>query len=100
VASASTNVRNVRQHVCSTSNDAAGIGIMGSSIGTLPAIMEMMNKQNRALMRRSFREVHFYYQLAKSALDNARIENDLDSISFYEIACCNLKDEMKSFRDA
>jgi hypothetical protein len=30
----------------------------------------------------------------------ARIENDLDSISFYEIGCCTLKDEMKSFGDA
>jgi hypothetical protein len=99
-ALALTNARNVRQHVGSIGNDAAGIGIMGSSLSSLPVIIEMMSKQNHALMRRSFRKVHSDYQLAKSALANTKNENDQGSISFYQIACCNLEEEMKSFGDA
>ncbi len=69
-------------------------------MGSLLMIIDMMNKQNRAFMRRPFREVHSDYQLAKSALANARNENDQASISFYQIACHNLEEELKSFEQA
>ncbi len=95
---ASNNRRNVRQRVAN-SNDGMALGIMGSNMGSLPLIVEMMNKQTRAFMRRSFRDVHNNYQLAKSALANAKAENDDASISFYPIACRNLEEELRSFEE-
>ncbi len=74
--------------------------MMGSSIGSLPMILEMMNRQNRAFMHRSFRDVHSDYQLAKSSLATAKAENDQASISFYQVACRNLEDELKAFEEA
>ncbi len=38
-------------------------------------IVEMLNRQNRAFMRRPFREVHSDYLLAKSSLAQAKAEN-------------------------
>ena len=93
-----TNGRNVRQRVGSSfTNDCGGLGIMGSNMGSLPLIIDMMNKQNRVFMRRSFRDVHSDYQLAKSALATAKAENDDGSISFYQVACHKLEEELKSF---
>jgi hypothetical protein len=51
-------------------------------------------------MRCLFREVHSDYQLAKSVFANAKNKNEKGSISFYQIVCCNLEQEMKSFGDA
>ena len=97
-AATTNNGRNVRQRVGSSfNNDGGGHGIMGSGIGSLPMILEMMNKQNRAFMRHSFRDVHSDYQLAKSSLATAKTEMDQASISFYEVACRNLEDELKSY---
>jgi hypothetical protein len=96
--SATNNSRNVRQRVGSSfTNNTTGHGIMGSNIGSLPMIVEMLNRQNRAFMRRPFREVHSDYQLAKTSLTNARAEDDDASISFYQVACRNLEEELKSF---
>ena len=74
--------------------------MMGSNICSLPMIVEMLNRQNRAFMRRPFREVHSDYQLAKSSLAQAKAENDEASISFYQVACHNLEVELKSFEEA
>ena len=96
--SATNNARNVCQRVGpSYHNDNAGHGMMGSNIGSLPMIVEMLNRQNHAFMRRPFREVHSDYQLAKSSLAQAKAENDEASISFYQVACRNLEEELKSF---
>lgn len=100
VASMTANARNVRQRIRSVSHDVGGIGIMGSSVSSLPAIMDMMHKQNQALLRRSFREVHSDYQLAKAALAKATSENDQGSITFYRIACRNIEEEMRAFENA
>jgi hypothetical protein len=70
-----------------TSNDGTALGIMGSYMGSLPLIVEMVNKH----------DVHTDYQLAKSAVANANAENDDASISFCQIACHNLEEELKSF---
>ncbi len=88
--------RNVHQRV-GNSNDGTALGIMGSNMGSLPLVVEMMNKQTLAFMRQPFCDVHTDYQIAKSALANAKSENDDASISFDQTACCNLEEELKSF---
>jgi hypothetical protein len=70
---------------------------MGTGLGDLPALLDMMNKNTRAMMRRSFIEVNNDYKLSKAELATARAENDEGSISFYEIACRNLEEELKSY---
>jgi hypothetical protein len=100
VALTTANERNVRQRIRSVSHDVGGIGIMGSSVSSLPAIMDMLHKQNQALLRCSFHEVHSDYQLAKAALTKTTSENDQGSITFYRIACCNMEEEMRAFEDA
>ncbi len=94
----SNNGRNVRQKVANC-NDGMALGIVGSNMGSLLLIVEMMNNQTRTFMRQSFRDVHNDYQLAKSALANAKAENDDASISFYQVSCCNLEEELRSFEE-
>lgn len=53
---------------------------MGSNMCSLPMIIGTMNKQNRSFMQRPFRDVPSVYQLAKSALANAKTENNQTSI--------------------
>jgi hypothetical protein len=48
--SLTNNGRNVRQRV-GNSSDGMALGIMGSNMGSLPFVVEMMNKQTRAFMR-------------------------------------------------
>ncbi len=100
-ASTTYNARNVRQKVgLSFSTDSAGHGFMESSIGSLPMILEMTNRQNHFFMCRSFCDLHSDYQLAKTSLATAKAENDQASISFYRGACCNLEKDLKAFEEA
>jgi len=57
----------------------------------------MMQKNTRAMVRRSFMEINNEYKLSKAELATARVENDEGSISFYELACRNLEEELKSY---
>jgi hypothetical protein len=43
--------------------------------------------------------VHSDYQIAKTSLANAKKENDDTSISFYQVACRNLEEELMSFEE-
>ncbi len=70
---------------------------MGTGLGDLPVFLDMMNKNTRQLMRRSFIEVNKDYKLSKSELATARAQNDEGGIAFYELACHNLEEELKSF---
>jgi hypothetical protein len=98
-ATGSNVVRNVRPRLTTPSNGSNGNarGVMGTGLGDLPALLDMMNKNTRAMMRRSFIEVNNDYKLSKAELATARAENDEGSISFYEIACRNLEEELKSY---
>jgi hypothetical protein len=45
-------------------------------------------------------EVNNDYKLSKTELATARAQSDEGSIAFYELACQNLKEELKSFASA
>jgi hypothetical protein len=60
-------------------------------------VLDMMNRNTRQLMRRSFMKINKEYKLSKAELAAAKAENDEGSIAFYEIACCNLEEELKSY---
>jgi len=100
VALTTANARNVHQRIRSLGHDVGGIGIMGSSVNSLPVILDMLHKQNQVILCHSFCKVHSNYQLAKAALAKATSENDQGSIYFYRIACRNMEEEMKAFEDA
>ncbi len=70
---------------------------MGTGLGDLPVLLEMMQKNTRAMMRQSFTEINNEYKLSKAELATARSENDEGSISFYELACRNLEEELRSY---
>ncbi len=69
---------------------------MGTGLGDLPVLLDMMNKNTRSLIRRPFFYLNNDYKLSKAELVTARAENDEASIAFYELACKNLEDELKS----
>jgi hypothetical protein len=92
-------IRNVRPRLATTSNVSNGNarGVMRTGLGDLPVLLEMMQKNTRAMMRRSFTEINNEYKLSKAELATARAENDEGGISFYELACRNLEEELKSY---
>ncbi len=70
---------------------------MGTILADIPVFMDMMNKNTRALVRRSFMEINNDYKFSKSELTTARAQNNEGSIAFYELACHNLEEELKFF---
>ncbi len=97
-ATDANNTRNVRQRVAAPSNGNGNArGVMGTGLGDLPVLLDMMNRNTRQLMRRSFMEINKEYKLSKAELATAKAEKDEGSIAFYEIACRNLEEELKSY---
>jgi hypothetical protein len=59
---------------------------MGTGLGDLPILLDMMNKNICGVMRHSFMEVNNDYKLPKSELATARAQNYEGGIAFYELA--------------
>ncbi len=60
----------------------------------MQGIMDAMNSSNRALFRRSYKEVLEDFDLVNERLVRARTENDRDGVELYNNLCKKLVDEL------
>ncbi len=90
------NERSVRHRVTNTaSNNNAG-SAAAHSFGDISVLLEMMNNNTKAMLRRPFAEVQRDYEAAMLSLQKAKDEDDASRVMFYEIAVCNLFKELQS----
>jgi hypothetical protein len=89
------NERHVRRRVSNPASISNGSGA-GRSFGDISSLMEMMNNNTKAMLRRPFAEVQRDYEAAMVSLDTARSQDDESRIMFYELAVRNLFKELQS----
>ncbi len=89
------NERSVRHRVSNVASGNIGSGA-GHSFGDISSLLEMMNNNTRAILRRPFAEVQRDYEAAMASLDKAKDEDDDSRVMFYEIVVRNLFKELQS----
>jgi hypothetical protein len=96
VAASSTTTRNVRRRTTNnTSSDNDHVGRNGA-LGDLSSLFDTMQRNNRTLLQWSFRDIQTDYESSLASLDRARSDNDDAHVSFYEMACHNLLEELRA----
>ena len=90
------NERSVRRHATNgaTNNNAGNAA--ARSFGDISVLLEMMNNNTKAMLRRPFAEVQRDYEAAMLSLQKAKDEDDASRVMFYEIAVRNLFKELQS----
>ncbi len=89
------NERHVRRRVSNPASISNG-SVAGRSFGDISSLMEMMNNNTKAILRRPFAEVQRDYEAAMASLDTARSQDDDSRVMFYELAVHNLFKELQS----
>jgi len=92
--STSNNDRNVRRRVANVPSNN-NINGAARSIGDISSIVEMMNQNTRAMFRRPLAEVQRDYESSMLALERAKGDNNDSRVMFYELAVCNLFEELQ-----
>ncbi len=89
------NERSVRR--CVTNAASTNIGNAAArSFGDILSLLEIMNNNTKAILRRPFAEVQRDYEAAMVLLEKAKDDDDDSRVMFYEIAVCNLFKELQS----
>jgi hypothetical protein len=94
-----TNNNNNERHVRRRVSNPASINngnVASRSFGDISSLMEMMNNNTKAILRRPFAEVQRDYEAALVSLDTARSQDDDSRVMFYELAVRNLFKELQS----
>jgi hypothetical protein len=89
------NERHVRRRVSNPASVGNGNGA-ARSFGDISALVDVMNQNTRAILRRPFAEVQRDYEVSMLALERAKDDNDDSRVMFYELAVRNLFKELQS----
>jgi hypothetical protein len=89
------NERHVRRRVSNPASVGNGNGA-ARSFGDISSLMELMNNNTRAILRRPFAEVQRDYEAAMVSLERAKDDDDDSRTMFYELAVRNLFKELQS----
>ena len=89
------NERHVKRRV-SSMNCNNNSSKRNRSFGDISSLVEVMNQNTRAILRRPFAEVQRDYEASMLALERAKEGNDDSRVMFYELAVRNLFKELQA----
>jgi hypothetical protein len=96
-ASGNNSSRNVHRRIscAATTTTTSGSGGLGRSISDFSSLVDLLNMNTCTLMQRPFRDIELNYERSIANLEKARAEGNEQKERFYEVAVCNLFEELQ-----